>query len=101
MGFPIPEGDEGKVGGYHCWADYYKDDKGWTPVDISEADKAPEKSDYFFGTICKNRVEFMVGRDFDLKNYNGGYVNIFIYPIVEVGDISSNNFSKSFYYKDL
>ena len=101
MGFPIPKGDEGKVGGYHCWADYYKDDKGWTPVDISEADKAPKKSDYFFGAICKNRVEFMIGRDFDLKNYNGGSVNIFIYPIVEVGDVSSNNFSKSFYFKNL
>ena len=101
MGFPIPEGDEGKVGGYHCWADYYKDDKGWTPVDISEADKAPEKSDYFFGAICKNRVEFMIGRDFNLKNYNGGSINIFIYPIVEVGDVSSNNFSKSFYFKNL
>ena len=101
MGFPIPKGDEGKVGGYHCWADYYKDDKGWTPVDISEADKAPEKSDYFFGAICQNRVEFMVGRDFDLKNYDGGKVNIFIYPLVELDDRKSDDFSKSFYYKNI
>ena len=36
----------------------------------------------------------MVGRDFELKNYNNGDVNIFIYPIVEVGDINSDSFSK-------
>ena len=101
MGFPIPSGDEGKVGGYHCWADFYKDGEGWTPVDISEADKAPQKADYFYGTLCENRVEFMVGRDFKLKNYNSGEVNIFIYPIVEVGDVDSDNFSKSFYFKNL
>ena len=101
MGFPIPDGNEGRVGGYHCWADYYVDDKGWVPVDISEADKNPEDIDYFFGNVCKNRVEFIIGRDFNFKNYNGGKANIFIYPIVEINDIESSNFSKNFYFKNL
>ena len=52
MGFPIPNDEEGKVGGYHCWADYYIEGKGWHPVDISEADKAPEKAEYFSSTVC-------------------------------------------------
>ena len=98
MGFSIPleEGKtEGKVGGYHCWADYYTDDEGWTPVDISEADKDPSKANYFFGTINENRVEFMVGRDFELKNREYPE-NFFIYPLVEGTD-----YTKSFYYKNL
>ena len=101
MGFSIPNGNEGEIKGYHCWADYYVDSLGWAPVDISEADKNPNMADYFFGTVCENRVEFMVGRDFVLKNYNAGKVNIFIYPLLEVDDVKSSNFSKSFYYKNL
>jgi len=95
MGFPIPDGEEGKVGGYHCWADYYVENQGWYPVDISEADKAPEKSDYFFGTVCQNRVEFTTGRDLQLKNHKNN-VNFFIYPLVEGTD-----FTKSFSYKNI
>ena len=71
------------------------------PVDISGADKAPEKSDYFFGTVNENRFEMMVGRDFKLKNYNNGLINLFIYPIVEIDDQLSKNFSKEFYYKNI
>ena len=101
MGFSIPSGKSGKVGGYHCWADYYIENEGWYPVDISEADKAPEKSDYFFGTVNENRFEMMVGRDFKLKNYNNGLINLFIYPIVEIDDQLSKIFSKEFYYKNI
>ncbi|NIN98761.1 MAG: transglutaminase domain-containing protein, partial [Anaerolineae bacterium] len=50
-------------GGYHCWAKFFLPGAGWVPVDISEADKHPSKVDYFFGTICENRVAFSVGRD--------------------------------------
>ena len=101
MGFPIPDGEEGKVKGYHCWADYFVEGKGWYPVDISEADKAPEKAEYFFGTVDKDRVEMMVGRDFNLKGYGDQYVNLFIYPLMEVSDVKSDAFVKSFYYKNI
>ena len=101
MGFPIPNGTEGKVGGYHCWADYYVDGEGWYPVDISEADKDKERKEYFFGTVCKNRVEMMVGRDFKLDEYDQGLVNLFIYPLMEIDDQKSDGFSKHFSYKNL
>ena len=101
MGFSIPNGDEGKVGGYHCWADYYVDGEGWYPVDISEADKDSERSEYFFGTVCNNRVEMMVGRDFELDGYNQKSVNLFIYPLLEIADEKSTSFKKSFSYKNL
>ncbi len=101
MGFPIPKENSGKVGGYHCWADYYVQGKGWYPVDISEADKAPIKKDYYFGTVDENRVEMMVGRDFELKGYEKELANLFIYPIMEINDIESSNYNKSFTYKNL
>ena len=101
MGFPIPEAEAGIVGGYHCWADYFVDGEGWYPVDISEADKEPAKIDYFFGTVCKNRVEMTVGRDIELEGYENKTANLFIYPIVEVDDIESTNFTKTFSYKNI
>jgi hypothetical protein len=101
MGFPIPGGKEGEVGGYHCWADYYKEGKGWTPVDISEADKAPDKAEYYFGNVTESRVEMMLGRDFILKGYDQGIINLFIYPIMEINDQTSSAFSKSFQYKEI
>ena len=101
MGFPIPNDGSGIVGGYHCWADYYIDGKGWTPVDISEGDKAPSKKDYFNGTVCQNRVDVMVGRDFILDGYDNGKINLFIYPQLEINDKVSFKYNKSFTYKNL
>ena len=97
MGFPIPSGDEGIVKGYHCWADYYIDGKGWYPVDISEADKDPNKIDYYFGTIGESRVEMMVGRDFELDGYGSNPDNLFIYPLLEVDDEVSKKFKRNFH----
>ena len=101
MGGVIPNASDGKVGGYHCWADYYLENEGWYPVDISEADKAPTKRDYFFGTVCENRVEMMVGRDFVLEGYGEETVNLFIYPLLEIGDEPSTSFTKHFSYKNI
>ena len=101
MGFSIPNGNEGKIDGYHCWADYYINDKGWYPVDISEADKDHNRIDYFFGTVCNNRVEMMVGRDFNLGEYEANPVNLFIYPLLEIDDKESKAFTKKFSYRNL
>jgi len=95
MGFSIPNGKSGKIGGYHCWADYFIEDQGWYPIDISEADKNPEKEDYFFGRLDYNRIEFTTGRDLELYNYKK-HVNFFIYPLVK-----GTTFTKSFSYKDI
>ena len=62
MGFSIPENEVGIIGGYHCWADYYVEGEGWYPVDISEADKNPERINYFFGTLSNNRVDLMISQ---------------------------------------
>ncbi|MEA1881216.1 MAG: transglutaminase domain-containing protein [Candidatus Marinimicrobia bacterium] len=100
IGFPIPEGSAGVVNGYHCWAEYYQDGKGWVPVDISEADKYPEKEDYFFGRLDERRVKFTVGRDIPLP---GGstedVVNYSIYPYVKVDGVPSLGYTKDFYFE--
>ena len=101
MGFLIPNGPKGRIEGYHCWVDYYAKGQGWHPVDISEADRDPQKADYFFGTLCNNRVDLMIGRDFTIDNYEEEVVNLFIYPLFEVNDQKSNGYSKKFSYQNL
>ena len=86
IGFPLPaERGSGDIGGYHCWAHFFSPGRGWVPVDISEADKHPEKKQYFFGNLDENRVAFTRGRDLTLlPQAAAGPLNYFIYPHVEV-----------------
>jgi transglutaminase-like putative cysteine protease len=87
MGFSIPGGNEkeAKVGGYHCWAYVWLEGQGWMPVDISEADKHPEKTDFFFGTLDADRVTMTGGRDLTLTPAPAaGVLNFFVYPYAEV-----------------
>ncbi len=102
IGFPLPEGKAaGTIGGYHCWA-WYRDGEVWKPVDASEADKAPEKTEYFFGTICENRVALTLGRDLVLSPpQHGEPINFFIYPYVEVDqEPGGATISKSFRFEE-
>jgi hypothetical protein len=108
IGFPIPEPVEGKpetkdgpVGGYHCWAKLFLADIGWVPVDASEAQKHPEKKNYFCGNLCPNRVQFTTGRDVDLApKQSGAPLNYFIYPYAEA-DGKPMAVDKAFKFKDL
>jgi transglutaminase-like putative cysteine protease len=86
IGFSIPNGkQEGPIAGYHCWAWFYLDDRGWIPVDISEADKHPELKDYYFGNLTADRVTFSTGRDLELvPKAQHAPLNYFIFPHVEV-----------------
>ncbi len=87
MGFPLPEKrGSGEIPGYHCWAKFKPQGKGWVPVDISEANKNPKLREYFFGNLTEDRVSFSVGRDLVLvPKQDGPPLNFFIYPYVEVG----------------
>jgi len=101
IGFPIPENkDSGDIAGYHCWAEFFARNIGWVPLDISEAWKAKEKADYFFGAIDANRVQFSSGRDITLSpRQDGPPLNYFVYPYVEIDgktyDATSHRFSFS------
>ena len=104
IGFPLPAGkQEGSVSGYHCWAWFQDGRDRWRPVDASEADKDPSKTDYFFGTICENRIAFSRGRDLILDPpQSGDPVNFLIYPYVEVdGRPDVAKVEKEFRFKNL
>jgi transglutaminase-like putative cysteine protease len=86
IGFQLPEQrGAGAVAGYHCWAKFKPEGKGWIPVDISEANKFPPLRDYYFGNLTADRVTFSVGRDLTLvPPQDGPPLNFFIHPHVEV-----------------
>jgi transglutaminase-like putative cysteine protease len=86
IGFPLPaDRGEGKIAGYHCWAEFYAKGIGWVPVDASEAGKNPAKREYFFGAHDENRIEFSKGRDLLLSpRQQGEPLNYFVYPYAEV-----------------
>jgi transglutaminase-like putative cysteine protease len=103
IGFPLPESkDKGDIAGYHCWAEFYATKTGWIPVDISEAWKAKEKENYFFGSVDANRVQFSTGRDITLSpKQDGPALNYFIYPYVEVDGKPYEKLDKQFSFEEV
>ncbi len=85
IGFTIPNQGEGTIPGYHCWAEFFDEKRGWTPVDASEAWKNPKLRRHYFGRFDTNKFLVSLGRDIRLVPEQAGEpVNIFIYPEVEV-----------------
>ena len=103
MGLSLPEGQSsGQIAGYHCWAEFYTRERGWFPVDISEAWKHQEKKDYFFGAHDVNRVQFTVGRDIELRpKQHAEWVNYLIFPYVELDGQPYPNVSNAVSFADV
>ena len=104
IGFPISSGeDAGTVGGYHCWAEFYEENRGWVPVDASEASKAGTP-DAYFGVLPSDRIEFSIGRDLVLEPpQNGPPLNFFIYPYGEANGrpIVADQLRPTFHFRRL
>ncbi|MGB5202879.1 MAG: transglutaminase domain-containing protein [Eudoraea sp.] len=96
VGASIPsDRDEGGIDGYHCWAEFYAEDKWW-PVDISEANKYTALATYYFGRHPANRIEFSRGRDLQIEpGPNSGPINFLAYPVMEIE--KSPAFPKTFF----
>ena len=103
IGFPLPENqDKADIAGYHCWAEFYVSKTGWIPVDISEAWKAKDKQDYFFGSVDANRVQFSAGRDITLSpKQEGPALNYFVYPYVEIDGKPYEKIDKQFSFVEV
>jgi transglutaminase-like putative cysteine protease len=105
IGFGIPEKrGKGIVGGYHCWAKFRPNDKGWVGVDISEANKDPKMKDYYFGNLTEDRVTFTTGRDIDLApKQKGKALNFFVYPYAEIDGkpVANDKIERSFAYEEV
>ncbi len=81
-----PQSDEIVLGGYHCWAEYHVEGVGWIPVDISEADKDPSRTEDYFGALPPNRISLTSGRDLVLDPPQAGApLNYFVAPLAERG----------------
>ncbi len=114
MGLPLPPKSDAtaasmiEVPGYHCWAEFFVDGRGWIPVDASEASKAaaksPEMVDYYFGGLSADRIEFSLGRDVPLAPKQAGPpLNYFIYPYCEIDgkEAAKDAVARKFTFKDL
>ncbi|HET9839465.1 MAG TPA: transglutaminase-like domain-containing protein [Candidatus Angelobacter sp.] len=103
MGLSLPEDQtSGQIAGYHCWAEFYTRERGWFPVDISEAWKHQEKKSYFFGAHDVNRVQFTVGRDIELRpKQHAERVNYLIFPYVELDGQPYPNVANAIRFSDL
>lgn len=100
MGFPVPSKPEGEIGGYHCWAEFYLEGRGWIPVDASEAYKDPSRKEELFGGLDQDRVQFTIGRDIRLPEMQGAPLNYSIYPYAEVDGEPFETVSRRFRYRD-
>lgn len=85
VGAAIPsERDDGRVDGYHCWAEFYAEDKWW-PIDISEGNKYTPLATYYFGHHPANRIELSRGRDLmPDPTPKSGPINFLAYPVLEI-----------------
>jgi len=85
IGFAVPaQESQGRIKGYHCWAEVFDKTTGWIAVDASEAFKSG-KRDAYFGSLPSDRVAFTVGRDLTLRPpQSGPPLNFFIYPYAEL-----------------
>ncbi len=100
--YETKRGEEYATGGYHCWAEFHTPRTGWVPVDISEADKHPERAAEFFGIHTDNRVTLSTGRDLVLAPRQvGPPLNFFVYPYGEVDGLPFSNIKKTSYWRDL
>lgn len=98
IGAGIPsDRNEGGIDGYHCWAEFYAEDKWW-PVDISEGNKYTALATYYFGRHPANRIEFTKGRDLQFDpSPQSSPVKFMAYPIFEVdGESKVSNAKFSF-----
>jgi transglutaminase-like putative cysteine protease len=84
IGFSIPEGKEGVIPGYHCWAEFFVAGRGWIPVDCSEASKNRARREFYFGSLDPDRVLFASGRDIRVEGLDADPLNYFIDPVVRV-----------------
>jgi transglutaminase-like putative cysteine protease len=92
---------EAAPGGYHCWAEFRVPGRTWVPVDISEADRFPERADFFFGGHTANRVTLSTGRDIVLDPpQKGEPLNYLLDPYAEI-DGKAHPAAKTWFFQDL
>jgi len=102
IGFAVPADAQGKISGYHCWAEFYVQRIGWIPIDAAQASQMPARRDYFFGALDENRVRFSRGRDLSLNPKQADApVNYLVYPYAELDGKPFAGITQEFSYRNL
>ena len=102
IGFSVPSDvSSGVIPGYHCWAEFFTPERGWVPVDASEARKDLSRKKELFGGLDANRVEFALGRDIKLPKSESAPVNFIIYPYLEINGQPSTNVEWTMQFMDI
>lgn len=88
IGAALPsERNDGGVDGYHCWAEFFAQEKWW-PIDISEGNKYAPLATYYFGHHPANRIEMSKGRDIlPQPAPASGSIPFFAYPVLEIDGV--------------
>jgi len=101
IGFPLArDRREGQVPGYHCWMEFYDEERGWVPADAADAINHPELKEFLFGGLDADRVLFTVGRDLKLAP-DVEPLNYFIYPHVLVDGRPHTRLTQTFRFADV
>lgn len=103
IGFAIPPGQrDGKITSYHCWAEFYIQGTGWTPIDAAEAWENPARHNFYFGALDADRVRFTRGRDLQLDPAQAsGPVNYIVYPYAELNGTTFSGLTEEFSFHEL
>lgn len=103
IGFPMPEKPRGETNGYHCWAEFYVEGKGWIPVDPAEASKSsdPAVRKFLFGNLDADRIQVTIGRDLVLDPRTSQPLNYFFYPYAETEGRPVGKGSARLQYSDI
>lgn len=102
MGVPLPrDKTEGTIPGYHCWAEFHLEGRGWVPLDASEAHKHPDRKEDLFGGLDQHRIAFTIGRDIRIPGAAGGRANYAIYAYAEVDGKPHEGVTTRFTFQDI
>lgn len=113
------DGTTAVTGSYHCWAGFFTDKSGWTPVDVSTAWKrsqaarlaneqriAQDERFALFGALDAYRICFSHGLDVPTAPPASGPVRYLVDPVLEidgkrlpVGDPLSGGVRRSWSYR--
>lgn len=102
IGFPLPPDETSAfIPGYHCWAEFRVEGKGWVPVDASEARKHADRKEALFGGLDANRIEFTRGRDLTLPGRDDlEPLNYFIDPYLLVDGVPADGVKRELHFQD-
>ncbi len=84
-GFALPPGEkQGSLVTDEAWAEIQLEGKGWLPVDLVAAARAPDAAEVYFGGVDEHRAQVAIGRGVKVPEYPGPLQEIVAWPLAAV-----------------